>query len=237
MNHLIKTINTTALGLIITLSGAAISPVAFAEHDRNWGRDRGHDRSADRDHSTKRDHSAKHDRSTDKSRKRHAQADQHHKSRQPAKHRRTKHRPSSKHRYNYDHRRPSHYRYGHRQYYPRPYYRYQDYPRYHYSSRYPDFFKYLAFAAITWKILDILNDNQQRKHEEAMSRAMHAPVGDSITWDDEEASGSVTTTRSGVNGYGQPCREFQQTVTIGGRSEQAYGTACLQADGSWQIVQ
>jgi surface antigen len=25
-------------------------------------------------------------------------------------------------------------------------------------------------------------------------------------------------------------------VTVGGRAEQAYGTACRQPDGSWQIV-
>lgn len=33
-----------------------------------------------------------------------------------------------------------------------------------------------------------------------------------------------------------PCREFQQTVTIGGRAEPAYGTACRQVDGSWRFV-
>ncbi len=35
---------------------------------------------------------------------------------------------------------------------------------------------------------------------------------------------------------GQYCREFQQTVTIGGKTEEAYGTACRQPDGSWKIV-
>ena len=34
----------------------------------------------------------------------------------------------------------------------------------------------------------------------------------------------------------QHCREFQKTVTIGGRSQEAYGTSCLQPDGSWKIV-
>ena len=33
------------------------------------------------------------------------------------------------------------------------------------------------------------------------------------------------------------CREFQQTVMVGGQPQQGYGTTCLQADGSWQIVQ
>ncbi len=35
---------------------------------------------------------------------------------------------------------------------------------------------------------------------------------------------------------GRYCREYQTVVTIGGRAEQAYGTACRQPDGSWQIV-
>jgi triosephosphate isomerase len=35
---------------------------------------------------------------------------------------------------------------------------------------------------------------------------------------------------------GRYCREFQQTVTIGGRTEQAYGTACMQPDGAWEVI-
>ena len=32
------------------------------------------------------------------------------------------------------------------------------------------------------------------------------------------------------------CREFTKTVAIGGRIQPAYGRACYQPDGSWQIV-
>jgi hypothetical protein len=32
------------------------------------------------------------------------------------------------------------------------------------------------------------------------------------------------------------CREFQQTITVGGQTQEAYGTACRQSDGSWKIV-
>ena len=32
------------------------------------------------------------------------------------------------------------------------------------------------------------------------------------------------------------CREFQQTIMIGGQATKAYGTACRQADGTWKIV-
>ena len=36
---------------------------------------------------------------------------------------------------------------------------------------------------------------------------------------------------------GQQCREYQRTVTIDGKTETAYGTACRQPDGSWKIIQ
>lgn len=35
---------------------------------------------------------------------------------------------------------------------------------------------------------------------------------------------------------GTYCREFQHDVIIGGAVQASYGTACLQADGSWKIV-
>jgi hypothetical protein len=35
---------------------------------------------------------------------------------------------------------------------------------------------------------------------------------------------------------GSYCREFQTTIVIDGRPERAFGTACLQPDGSWAVV-
>ena len=35
------------------------------------------------------------------------------------------------------------------------------------------------------------------------------------------------------NGY---CREFTRTSYVGGRPQQGYGNACMQPDGSWQMV-
>ena len=98
-----------------------------------------------------------------------------------------------------------------------------------------DAWKWLAFTAITLKVLDNLNEEQQRQHEAAQVEATTAPVGQPITWDDGNASGSVTTTRQGQDAAGNQCREFQQEVSIAGQAEQAYGTACLQPDGSWKI--
>lgn len=34
---------------------------------------------------------------------------------------------------------------------------------------------------------------------------------------------------------GRQCREYQTTVRVGGRVRQAYGTACLEEDGTWRV--
>lgn len=36
---------------------------------------------------------------------------------------------------------------------------------------------------------------------------------------------------------GQYCREYQAQVIVGGGVQSSYGTACLQPDGSWRVVQ
>lgn len=99
-----------------------------------------------------------------------------------------------------------------------------------------DAYKWLAFTAITIMMLDNISEDQQRLHEQAQIRATTAEVGETIIWKDADASGSVKTTRIGKSTYGRHCREFQQTVTIGGKTEQVYGTACQQQDGAWEIV-
>jgi surface antigen len=48
--------------------------------------------------------------------------------------------------------------------------------------------------------------------------------------------GSVTPVETYQTSTGQYCREYYQTVVVGGAQQQAYGTACRQPDGSWQIV-
>ncbi len=53
---------------------------------------------------------------------------------------------------------------------------------------------------------------------------------------DTGRSGAVVPIKTFTNDQGQPCREFTSTITIGGKAEQGYGTACRQPDGTWQIV-
>jgi surface antigen len=45
----------------------------------------------------------------------------------------------------------------------------------------------------------------------------------------------VTPTNTYDSGTG-PCREYTMDATIGGNTEQIYGTACRQADGSWKVM-
>jgi len=64
-----------------------------------------------------------------------------------------------------------------------------------------------------------------------------APTNETAKWEnpDTGVGGSVTPTKTYSTTEGTPCREFTTTVSIGGQTEQAYGTACRQADGSWKI--
>ena len=63
-------------------------------------------------------------------------------------------------------------------------------------------------------------------------------TGESSGWSNPDSgnSGNVIPVRTYQNASGQYCREFQQEITIGGETEQGFGTACRQANGSWQII-
>ncbi len=112
----------------------------------------------------------------------------------------------------------------------------QWYPGYGHYYQDDDAYKWLAFTAITLGILNYLNEAQQREYEAAQIAAVTAPIGEPIIWREGDASGSVIATREGTTPSGRYCREFQHHVSIGGRTEEAYGTACLNPDGSWEVV-
>ncbi len=75
--------------------------------------------------------------------------------------------------------------------------------------------------------------------QQAQHRAYSAPVGETIVWNNPESGnhGTYVATREGKSKTsGSYCREYQQTIYVGGKQESAYGTACQQPDGSWEIV-
>lgn len=65
----------------------------------------------------------------------------------------------------------------------------------------------------------------------------YSPSHETTKWvnPDSGNSGSLTPIKTYQTGSGEYCREYQQTVQIGGKTENAYGTACRQPDGSWMI--
>ena len=64
-------------------------------------------------------------------------------------------------------------------------------------------------------------------------------VGQTSTWrnPDTNNSGTITPTRTYEVADGRYCREYTQTIYVDGQTERAYGTACRQSDGTWQVVQ
>lgn len=62
--------------------------------------------------------------------------------------------------------------------------------------------------------------------------------GESSHWHNPDSGhyGAVTPEPAYERGPGEYCREYQQTVVIGGQEQDAYGTACRRPDGSWEIM-
>lgn len=72
----------------------------------------------------------------------------------------------------------------------------------------------------------------------AATKAQTAPIGETIQWNNPNTgnSGTYTAVKDGTTTSGRYCREYQQTIMVGGQEQSGYGTACQQPDGSWQIV-
>ena len=97
----------------------------------------------------------------------------------------------------------------------------------------------LIGALIGSEVGHSLDEVDRMRANEAVVRAHDAPLGEPVTWNNPESGhyGTVTPTRDGTSESGNYCREYNETVTIGGKTEQAYGVACRQPDGTWRIVQ
>ncbi|MFZ5929775.1 MAG: RT0821/Lpp0805 family surface protein [Pseudomonadota bacterium] len=74
--------------------------------------------------------------------------------------------------------------------------------------------------------------------QQTMTSALErSPSGQSTTWRNPDSGnyGTYTPQPAYQTASNQTCREFQQTITVGGKQQSGYGTACRQPDGSWQI--
>ena len=86
---------------------------------------------------------------------------------------------------------------------------------------------------------NLLDERDKKLAAEAAQKALEtAPTGKPVAWNnpDNGHSGTVTPTKTYQTAEGSYCREYQHIVTIDGKQEKAYGTACRQPDGSWKIV-
>jgi len=84
-----------------------------------------------------------------------------------------------------------------------------------------------------------LDEADQAQHQNAYQGAQNAPLNQPVNWNNPNtgASGSVVATRDGTNqSTGAYCREFEQTITVDGRTENRKGMACKQPDGSWKVL-
>lgn len=74
--------------------------------------------------------------------------------------------------------------------------------------------------------------------QNSQSTLERTPTGQSTSWRNPDSghSGTFTPTRT-YQEQGRDCREYEQTIYVGGRNETAVGRACRNPDGTWQIVQ
>jgi len=83
-------------------------------------------------------------------------------------------------------------------------------------------------------------DEQDRRLAELTSqRALEAaPSGSSVEWrnPDNGHSGYVTPSKAYRASSGKYCREYTQTINVGGKQQSGHGTACREPDGTWQVV-
>lgn len=98
----------------------------------------------------------------------------------------------------------------------------------------------LLGAAIGSSIGASLDKADMQYYNSASQNALeNGQPGQSMPWKNPQSGnyGSVTPSNYYQNSSGQYCREYTQTITVGGKTEKGYGTACRQPDGSWQVVQ
>lgn len=63
-----------------------------------------------------------------------------------------------------------------------------------------------------------------------------APLGRPVSWQAGPNEAYAVVPVREYRDEGRYCREYQSYATVGGRRSETYGTACMQPDGSWEIV-
>ncbi|MEM7570348.1 MAG: RT0821/Lpp0805 family surface protein, partial [Pseudomonadota bacterium] len=84
-----------------------------------------------------------------------------------------------------------------------------------------------------------MDEVDQLRLAQAQQRALYGnQAGQPQQWYNPNTGnyGTVTAGQTVQAANGQYCREYTQTIVVGGQQQDAYGRACQQPDGSWQIV-
>lgn len=88
------------------------------------------------------------------------------------------------------------------------------------------------------QIGEMMDEHDKMKMQMTANNSLeNAPSGKASTWKNPDSGnyGSFTPTKT-YQDNGRYCREYTQSVTVAGKSQQAYGTACRQPDGTWQVI-
>jgi surface antigen len=83
-----------------------------------------------------------------------------------------------------------------------------------------------------------LSQSDQRRAKRASLVAFETlPSGQTKIWRNPDNGhwGTLTPWRTYLDAVGRYCREYRQTVTLGGLEHRANGTVCRRGDGVWQI--
>jgi surface antigen len=79
--------------------------------------------------------------------------------------------------------------------------------------------------------------DQQFAYRAEQDALEHTPSGNEVTWSNPDSGnyGSIKPVQTYQSSEGRYCREYTHTVVIGGEPQDAYGRACRQPDGSWEV--
>ena len=94
-------------------------------------------------------------------------------------------------------------------------------------------------ALLGSKIVQSIDETDKQKLNNTTQKSLEkSQTGQTSTWTNPDSghSGSVTPYKTYKKQNGEYCREYSQTVNIGGETHKAYGTACRRPDGTWEMV-
>jgi surface antigen len=81
--------------------------------------------------------------------------------------------------------------------------------------------------------------DMQYYNQTSQSALESGQPGQAFPWQNPQSgnSGVIVPSNYYQASNGQYCREYTQKISVGGKTQEGYGTACRQPDGSWKIVE